>query len=96
MDLLVAYDIGDTQRAGAKRLREVHHLCSEYGTAVQLSVFEFRLTPTRFAALRYELERLIDPRHDCVHIYHFTRPLPDSKTVLGAPRGRDVGDAWML
>ena len=37
MDLLVTYDIGDTQGAGAKRLRAVHDLCCEYGQRVQLS-----------------------------------------------------------
>lgn len=96
MDLLVAYDIRDTQGAGAKRLRDVHDLCSEYGTRVQFSVFECRLTSARFASLRYELLRIIDPKQDCVHIYHFARPLSESKTVLGTPSSREVGDSWIL
>ena len=96
MDLLVAYDIHDTQGKGAKRLREVHDLCSEYGTRVQLSVFECRLSPARYAALRYELENIIDARRDCVHIYHFSRPMSESKTVLGTPSSHEVGDTWIL
>ena len=96
MDLLVAYDIADTQGAGAKRLREVHDLCCEYGNRVQLSVFECRLTPARYATLRHGLESIIDARKDCVHIYHFARPLSESKTVLGTPSSREVGDLWML
>lgn len=96
MDLLVAYDIGDTQGAGAKRLREIHDLCCEYGHRVQLSVFECRLSPARFAALRYELESIIDARQDCVHIYHLARPISESKTVLGRPSAHEVGDVWMV
>lgn len=96
MDLLVTYDIADTQGAGAKRLREVHDLCSGYGTRVQFSVFECRLTPARYAALRSELEAIIDAGRDCVHIYHFARPLSESKTVLGTRAGREVGDVWLI
>ena len=96
MDLLVTYDIGDTQGAGAKRLRAVHDLCCEYGNRVQLSVFECRLTPAKYAALRYELESIIDAKQDCVHIYRFAGPISESKTVLGTPSRREVGDAWIL
>ena len=96
MDLLVAYDIADTQASGAKRLRAVHDLCSGYGTRVQFSVFECRLPPARYAALRGELEAIIDAGRDCVNIYHFGRPLPECKTVLGTPSRREVDDAWLL
>ena len=96
MDLLVTYDMGDTQGAGAKRLRAVHDLCCEYGNPVQLSVFECRLTPARYATLRHELESIIDPHRDCVHIYRFTGPIFESKTVLGTPGSREIGDVWLL
>ncbi|MXW99765.1 MAG: CRISPR-associated endonuclease Cas2 [Acidimicrobiaceae bacterium] len=96
MDLLVAYDIADTQGAGAKRLRQVHDLCCAYGQRVQLSVFECRLTPTAFASLRFELERLIDPQQDSVHIYRFAKPISASKTVLGSGSSREVGEVWIL
>ncbi len=96
MDLLVAYDIADTQGSGAKRLRAVHDLCCGYGTRVQFSIFECRLTPARYATLRNELENIIDTRRDSVHIYHFSRPLSQSKTVLGTPISREVDDVWLL
>ena len=96
MDLLVTYDIGDTQGAGAKRLRAVHDLCCEYGNRVQFSVFECRLTPARYAVLRYELGSIIDPQQDCVHIYRFAGPISASKTVLGTPSQREVDDVWIL
>ena len=96
MDLLVTYDIGDTQGAGAKRLRKVYDLCCEYGTHVQFSVFECRLSPARYAALRYELENIIDRKQDSVHIYHLARPIADSRTVLGIQLAHDIDDAWLL
>ena len=96
MDLLVAYDIADTQGSGAKRLRAVHDLCCQYGTRVQLSVFECRLTPARYAALTSELETVIDAKRDCVNIYHFGRPLSECKTVLGTRIGREVDDIWLI
>lgn len=96
MDMLVAYDIADTQGSGAKRLRAVHDLCCGYGTRVQFSVFECRLMPARYATLTGELEAIIDTKKDCVHIYHFGRPLPECKTVLGTPSRREVGDPWIL
>lgn len=96
MDVLVAYDIGDTQGAGAKRLREVHDLCCEYGSRVQFSVFECRLSPARYATLKHQLESLIDAQQDCVHIYHFARPISESKTVLGRSGAHEVDNLWLL
>ncbi|MCY4068551.1 MAG: CRISPR-associated endonuclease Cas2 [Acidimicrobiaceae bacterium] len=97
MDMLVAYDIADTQGSGAKRLRAIHDLCCGYGTRVQFSVFECRLSPARYTMLTSELEGIIDTKKDCVHIYHFGgRPLPECKTVLGTPGSREMGDAWLL
>ncbi len=96
MDLLVAYDIADTQGSGAKRLRAIHDLCCGYGTRVQFSVFECRLSPARYATLTVELESIIDPKRDCVNIYHFGRPLSECKTLLGTPSRHNVGDAWIL
>ena len=96
MDLLVAYDIADTQGSGAKRLRAVYDLCCGYGTRVQFSVFECRLTPARYAALTTELETIIDTKKDCVNIYHFGRPLSECRTVLGTRIGHEVDDVWLI
>ncbi|MDE0666792.1 MAG: CRISPR-associated endonuclease Cas2 [Acidimicrobiaceae bacterium] len=96
MDLLVTYDIADTDGEGARRLRRVHDLCSAYGHRVQLSVFECRLSPAGYAALRHELERLINPGKDCVNIYRFSGSIVESKTTLGTPTTHEAGDAWII
>ena len=51
MDILVAYDIADTEGSGALRLRRIADVCEKYGERVQLSVFECRVSPDRFAHL---------------------------------------------
>ena len=55
MDLLVAYDIADTQGDGAKRLREVHDLCCAYGNRVK-PFSSSELTARVRAALRVRAE----------------------------------------
>ena len=96
MDILVTYDIGDTQDKGAKRLKKISDLCCEYGERVQFSVFECRLTPARFVILKSELENLIDPKQDSVNIYRFAGPIKESKTVIGIPSCHDIGETWIL
>ena len=43
MDVLVTYDIADTDGKGASRLRRIAKVCEKYGERVQLSVFEWGL-----------------------------------------------------
>lgn len=96
MDVLVAYDIGDTKGKGAKRLRAISDLCCEYGYRVQLSVFECRLTPAGYASLQYELHNIIDVDKDCVHLYRFPQPISEWKTVIGTSCEREVDDTWII
>ena len=51
MDVLLTYDIADTERSGASRLRRVAQVCEKYGQRVQFSVFECRLSPERLARM---------------------------------------------
>ena len=48
MDILVTYDIADTEGGGASRLKRIAEVCGKYGQRVQLSVFECRLSPARW------------------------------------------------
>ena len=42
MDILIAYDIADTDGEGANRLRRIAQVCEKCGQRVQSSVFECR------------------------------------------------------
>jgi CRISPR-associated protein Cas2 len=64
MLIVVSYDVPDDRR----RTRLAHAL-QDFGTRVQLSVFECVLTPDQEDRLRSRLLRLIDPEEDNVRIY---------------------------
>ncbi|MFO7281722.1 MAG: CRISPR-associated endonuclease Cas2 [Thermoanaerobacterales bacterium] len=96
MDVLVTYDVSTTSPAGERRLARVAAVCERYGTRVQYSVFECRLTSTALERLVGELLDEIDPEVDSVRIYRFPGDLTASCTTLGRPRDRALGDPWII
>lgn len=96
MDILVSYDIEDTEGAGATRLRRIARVCEKYGQRVQLSVFECRLSPTSFARMIGEVQDAIDVDRDSVIVYRFVGQISDSKLELGRSDTRDLGDPWVI
>lgn len=96
MDFLVTYDIADTENSGASRLRRIAEVCEKYGQRVQFSVFECRLSPTRFTRMIAEVEDTIDDQKDSVIIYRFPGSIDDSKTQFGLIQPRGLGDPWMI
>jgi CRISPR-associated protein Cas2 len=72
MFFLVAYDI-----SSPKRLRRVARLMESYGTRVQRSVFECRLSPERLRVMVYQLKAVIKVRADRVHVYRKCVSCPD-------------------
>lgn len=96
MDVVVAYDVADTQTPeGARRLRRVADVCTQYGTRQQLSLFECRLSPERLVRLMDELRDVIEP-DDRVVIYRITGDLRSARTQLGRGDTRALGDPWLL
>ena len=75
MDVLVTYDIADTETTGASRLRRIADVCEKYGQRVQFSVFECRLSKARLARLVGEMEDIIDRERDSVIPVPPTHPL---------------------
>lgn len=96
MDCLVIYDIADTDGKGASRLRRIAKVCEKYGERVQLSVFECRLSPTRFARLLGEVQDIMDADLDSLIIYRFAGPIADSRTRCGRGGDRELGDPWVF
>lgn len=97
MDVLVSYDIADTQgAAGARRLREIAIVCSSYGHRVQFSVFECRVSPERLARLETEILDVIDPGKDSVKIYRFPGSIAGSRSELGRAPAREVDEPWII
>ena len=97
MDILISYDIADTDGAGAARLRHVAEVCEKYGQRVQFSVFECRLSATRLARMMGEVEDVIDNQRDSVIVYRFPGRIEDATLRLGRSQGlRKLGQPWVL
>ena len=96
MDVLVTYDIADTEGTGASRLKRVADVCGKYGQRVQLSVFECRLSAARLARLIGEVEDIIDRQHDSVIVYRFPGRIEDATLRFGRSQGHELGKPWML
>ena len=70
MYVLVTYDVSTVTRAGRKRLRQVARACLDYGQRVQYSVFECKVDPSQFVALKSRLLDIINPEVDSVRFYN--------------------------
>lgn len=95
MDVLVTYDVNTHTPQGERRLARVAQVCESYGTRVQYSVFECRLSETRLQQLIMDLSEEIDHGVDSVCIYRFPGVLRESRTVLGLQKARDLGGPWI-
>ena len=96
MDIIVTYDITDTDGKGAARLRRIARICERYGQRVQSSVFECRLSPERFARLTGELQDVIDRDRDSVIVYRFSTPIEDASLRFGRSQDHELGQPWVL
>ncbi len=96
MDIIISYDIADTEGAGRARLKRVADICSKYGQRVQFSVFECRLSGTKLARMMVEIEDVIDRQRDSVIVYRFPGSIEDATLRLGRDQTRKLGQPWVL
>lgn len=96
MDVLVTYDIADTDTTGASRLRRIADVCEKYGQRVQFSIFECRLSNTRLARLVGEVENIIDRERDSVLVYRFPGGIESATLRLGRCQEHALGKPWVL
>ena len=96
MDVLVTYDIADTEGEGASRLRRVAQVCERYGQRVQMSVFECRLSPVRLARMMGEVQEAIDSRQDSLIVYRFVSPIEEARSRFGRDQDRETGEPWIV
>lgn len=96
MDVLIAYDIADTDTTGASRLRRLADVCEQYGQRVQFSVFECRLSKARLARLVGEVEDIIDRDRDSVLVYRFPGGIEAATLRLGRRQEHALGKPWVL
>ena len=96
MDILVTYDIADTDSTGASRLRRIADVCERYGQRVQFSVFECRLSTARLTRFVGEVADIIDQERDSVLVYRFPGGIGASTLRLGRARDHALGKPWIV
>ncbi len=96
MDVLITYDIADTEGAGGVRLRRIADVCEKYGQRVQFSVFECRLSATQLPRMIGEVADVIDHERDSVIVYRFPGKIDDATLRLGRSQERKLGQPWLL
>ena len=91
MLILVSYDIPDDRR----RTR-IAHLLKDFGTRVQYSVFECRLTDDQTARLRTRMAALIAPEEDSVRFYRLCADCAAHLEIHGLGRPTEDPDVYVL
>lgn len=87
---LVSYDVSTETPAGRKRLRQVAHLCENYGIRVQSSVFECVMNEETFIALRKQLSDVIDEEKDSLRFYRLGKHGREKVIHIGVDRSLDM------
>ena len=89
MHVLITYDVQTIDKAGQKRLRQAAKACENWGQRVQNSVFECKLDPAQYTALKAELNDLIDPATDSLRFYLLGKEWHRRVEHIGLNRSQD-------
>ncbi len=90
MMLLITYDVSTTTAAGRSRLRQVAHICLNYGQRVQSSVFECLVSPSQEVELKNLLSDTIDKGCDSLRIYHLGSNYKSKIWTIGVNKALDL------
>ncbi len=89
MHVLITYDVSTTDKEGQRRLRRVAKACEDWGQRVQASVFECKLDPAQYTALKARLAALIEPKTDSLRFYNLGAHWHGRVEHLGLNRSTD-------
>ena len=81
MYIILVYDVGE------KRVGKMLKLCRRYLNWIQNSVFEGELTPSGLAALKAEVQKLMEEAEDSVIIFRSRETRWLDKQILGLEKG---------
>jgi len=88
--VLVSYDVSTSSKGGAKRLRRIAKVCTDYGQRVQFSVFECIVDPAQWALMRNKLIKIMDEKHDSLRFYFLGANWKPRVEHLGAKEAIDL------
>ncbi|MGD1908538.1 MAG: CRISPR-associated endonuclease Cas2 [Leptolyngbyaceae cyanobacterium] len=92
----MTYDVNTETKAGRRRLRQVATVCKNYGQRVQLSVFECRVTPAQYEAMRSQLLDIMDPKVDNLRLYKIPAPREKHLEQFGIDHYTDFDDPLII
>ncbi len=87
--VLVSYDVKTSDTGGARRLRRVARICTNYGQRVQFSVFECIVNPAQWTLLKKKLIEEIDISADSLRFYFLGANWRKRVEHIGAKEGID-------
>ncbi|MCM3042315.1 CRISPR-associated endonuclease Cas2 [Paenibacillus motobuensis] len=96
MLVLVTYDVGTTNSAGQRRLRQVSKVCQNYGQRVQNSVFECVVDATEFEVLKIKLIDIIDEEQDSLRFYQLGNNYKNKVEHVGIKESLDLEGPLIL
>jgi CRISPR-associated protein Cas2 len=97
MNILVAYDVGDTEsNAGQRRLRKVAIICKNFGQRVQFSVFECEISEAQFESMKAQLLKAIDKNLDNLRFYKLMGSRDRAVEAYGVDRYIDFNEPLIL
>ncbi|WP_155286298.1 CRISPR-associated endonuclease Cas2 [Lacticaseibacillus zhaodongensis] len=91
MMIVVGYDVALSENDGAKRLRRVAKICTEYGQRVQFSLFECVVDQLHYLELKDRLTKVIDPERDSLRFYRLGKNYQSKIEHIGVKSIIDVG-----
>lgn len=89
MLMLITYDVATRDAEGRRRLRRISRHCQNYGQRVQYSVFECKVDPAQWTALRALLLREMNPKEDSLRFYRLGSNWRRRIEHVGAKKGYD-------
>lgn len=96
MYVLITYDVNITSPEGAKRLRNVAKICTNYDKRVQNSVFECLVTEAQYVVLKSCLKDVIDKKLDNIRFYLLGKNWKRRIETLGQANDIDFTDNLII
>lgn len=96
MMVVVGYDVALSENDGARRLRRVAKVCTEYGQRVQFSLFECVVDQLQYLELKERLESIIDEEHDSLRFYRLGKNYHTKIEHIGAKSVRNMDETLIM
>ena len=96
MLILITYDVSTIENAGRRRLRRVAQACEDYGTRVQLSVFECQVGQKEWVLLRSRLLNEIKTGEDSLRFYFLDETAKTKIEHHGVDKPIDLAEPLIL